>query len=90
MKEEKLDMVFIQETKCSMDKIREIHNKWLIKYDYLEVKADNSTSGILTLWNPQKLGIIDAKASRNYLSLVIQPLCDKKIYMITNVYGPQK
>eukprot|EP00253_Pinus_taeda_P013113 PITA_13113 len=42
IKEEKPDMVFIQETKCSMDKIREIHSKWLIKYEYLEVEADNS------------------------------------------------
>jgi len=83
-------MDFIEETKCSMDKIREIHRKWLIKYEYLEVKEDNSVSGILTLRDPQKLGILDAEASRNYLSLVTQPLGDKEIYMITNVYGPQK
>ena len=83
-------MVFIQETKCSMDNIREIHNKWLIKYEYLEVKSDNSAGWILTLWDPQKLGILDVEASRNYISLVIQPLGDKEIYMITNVYGPQK
>eukprot|EP00253_Pinus_taeda_P026444 PITA_26444 len=31
IKEEKPNMVFSQETKCSMDKITEIHNKWLIK-----------------------------------------------------------
>lgn len=41
-------------------------------------------------WDPQKLGILNAEASRNYLSLVIRPLGDKEIYMITNVYGPQK
>ena len=29
IKEEKPDMVFIQETKCSVEKIREKHNKWL-------------------------------------------------------------
>ena len=90
IKEEKPDMVFIQETKCSMDKIREIHNKWLIKYEYLEVKENKSVQGILTLWDPQKFGILDAEASMNYLSLLCQPLGDQKIYMITNVYGPQK
>lgn len=73
-----------------MDNIREIHSKWLIKYEYLEVKADNSGTGIITLWDPQKLGILDAKASRNYLSLLIQPSGDKETYMITNVYGPKK
>lgn len=82
-------MVFIQETKCSMDKIREIYNKWLIKYEYLEVKTSNSTEGIFTLWDPQKIGILDVEASKNYLSLVCQPVGDKEIYMITNVYGPQ-
>ena len=51
-------MVFIQETKCSMDKIREIHNKWLIKYEYLEAKAKNSAGGDShavgspEIWNP--------------------------------------
>eukprot|EP00253_Pinus_taeda_P017178 PITA_17178 len=90
IKEEKLDMIFIQKTKCSMEKIREIHSKWLIKYDYLEVKENNSAGGILTLWDPQKFGILDAEATRNYLYLVCSPVGDKEIYMITNVYGPQK
>lgn len=70
-------------------KLREIHSKWLVKYEYLEVKADKAAGGILTLWNPMKFGILDAKASMNYLSLVIQPLGDKEVYLITNVYGPQ-
>ena len=73
-----------------MDKVRDIKIKWLSKYEYLEVKGDNSAGGILTLWDPQKLGIVNAEESRNYLSLVIQPLGDRETYMITNVYGPQK
>ena len=90
MKEEKPDMIFIQETKCSVEKIREIHSKWLIKYEYIEVKANKVARGILTLWNPKKHGILDAEASRNYLSMVIQHLGDKEVYLLTNVYGPQK
>jgi len=90
MKEEKPDMIFIQETKCSVEKIREIHSKWLTKYEYLEVKANKIARGILTLWNPHKLGILDAKAFRNYLSVVIQPLGDKEVYLIINFHGPQK
>ena len=39
-------MIFIQETKCSWDKIREIHNKWIIKYEYLEVEEKNSVGGL--------------------------------------------
>ena len=73
-----------------MDKIREIYTKWLIKYEYLEVKANKSAGGILALWDPQKFGILDVEASKNYLSVVCQAVGDKEIYMITNVYGPQK
>jgi len=50
IKEEKSDMVFIRETKCLMDKIREIHNKWLIMYEYLEVKVDISAGGGFLLY----------------------------------------
>ena len=40
--------------------------------------------------NLQKNGIIDADASRNYLSMVIQPVGDRNTYLVTNVYGPQR
>jgi len=80
-------MIFINETKCSIEKIREKHSKWLIKYEYLEAKADETIGGILTLRNPHEIGILDAEASRNYLSIVIQPFGDKDVYLITNVYG---
>lgn len=73
-----------------MDNIRELHKKWLFKYEYLEVKANNLWGGILTFWDPHKFGILDVEASRNYLSLMCQPLGDLEIYMTTNVYGPQK
>jgi len=39
---------------------------------------------------PQKIGIIDVEASRDYLSVVVQPMGDKEMYLVTNVYGPQR
>jgi len=44
----------------------------------------------LTLWNPQKIGLIDAEASRDYLFVVIQPMGEKDTYLVTNVYDPQR
>jgi len=90
MKQVVPDVIFIQETKCSIHKLKEIHSKWLNNYEFLEVKAENTAGGILTLWNPKKIEILDAEASRDYLSLVIQPIGDKETYLITNVYGPQR
>ena len=60
MKQAAPDVIFIQETKCSIQKIKEIHSKWLNRFEFLEVKAENTVGGILTLWNPQKIDIIDA------------------------------
>lgn len=84
------DVIFIQETKCSIQKLRWIHSKWLSRFDLLEVKAEHIAGGILTLWNPLKIDIIDAEASRNYLSVVIQPVGERDTYLVTNVYGHQR
>ena len=59
-------------------------------YEYLEVKSENIARAIITMWNPQKLGILDVEPSMNYSSMVIQPLVDKEVYLIMNFYGPQK
>jgi len=54
------DIIFIQETKCSIKKLKKIHSKWHDRFEFLEVKAKNIAGGILTLWNPQKVNILDA------------------------------
>eukprot|EP00253_Pinus_taeda_P016966 PITA_16966 len=90
MKQEMRDMMFIHETKCSIQKLKLIHIKWLNRFEFLEVKAENTVGGILTLWNPQKVNIIDGEASRNYLLVVIQRLGVSETFLVTNFYGPQR
>ena len=90
MKQATSDIIFIQEMKCSIQKLKQIHSKWLSRFEFLEVKAENTVDGILTLWNPQKVSIIDAEASRNYLLVVIQPVGVSNTFLVTNVYGPQR
>lgn len=90
MKVATLDIIFIQETKCSIQKLKQIHSKWMDRFEFLEVKAENIVGGILTLWNPQKVSIIDAEASRNYLFVIVQPVGVVDTFLVTNVYGPQR
>lgn len=90
MKQDMMDMIFIHETKCCIRKIRLIHTKWLIRYEFLEVKAENTAGGIITLWNPQRVNIMDAKASRNYLLVVIKLVGVSETFLVTNVYSPKK
>lgn len=40
--------------------------------------------------NPQKVIIVDAEATRNYLSTIIHPMGMSNTFLVTNVYGPQK
>ena len=60
------------------------------RFEFLKVKVENIAGGILTLWNPRKVNILDAEASRNYLSVLIQPVGVMDIFLIKNVYGPQR
>lgn len=39
--------------------------------------------------DPQNIGLIDAEASSDYLSIVIQPMGDKDTYLVMNVYDLQ-
>ena len=90
MKQATPNIIFIQEMKCSIQKLKQIHRKWLNRFKFLEVKVENTAGSILTLWNPQKVSIIDAEASRNYLSVIIQPVGVLDTFLVTNVYGPQR
>jgi len=90
MKQDMPNIIFIQETKCSIQKVTQIHSKSLSRFEFLEVKAENIVGGILTLWNHKKIDILDAEASRNYLPIVIQPVGDRDTFLVTNVCGPQR
>lgn len=72
-----------------MENIKEKNSRWLNRYEYLEFKENKSAGGILTIWDPQKFGVINAEASKQHLSLILQLVGDRQCYMITNVYGPQ-
>eukprot|EP00253_Pinus_taeda_P013097 PITA_13097 len=69
---------------------RKKQNELLMECGKLMIDLENIAGGILTLWNPEKVSIIDAEASRNYLSVIIQPVGVLDTFLVTNVYGPQR
>jgi exonuclease III len=89
LKMEKPDICFIQETKCTTDKMVQISRKSWNTYNFLDIDSQNSVGGILTLWNPQKVDLISAEATRHYLSVILQVIGTPDKVMCTNVYGPQ-
>jgi hypothetical protein len=45
--------------------------------------------GILTLWSPQVLSLIAAKATKHTLTVRMQIIGNTEVILCTNLYGPQ-
>jgi hypothetical protein len=53
------------------------------------VEGQQMARGILTLWNPQVMSLIAAKATRHTLSVSMQIIGNTEVILCTNVYGLQ-
>ena len=46
--------------------------------------------GLVTFWNPYSFHLVNAEATRSYVSLEMQIIGEPGTYLCTNVYGPQR
>jgi hypothetical protein len=58
-------------------------------YNVLDIDKQNVVGGILTLWNPKKVEFLSAKATKNYILVIMQVIGSPKRVMCINVCGPQ-
>jgi exonuclease III len=89
LRKEQLDLCFIQETKCTVDRMEIISKKHWSKYKTLVVEGQQMAGGILTLWNPQVINLLAVEATRYTLSVSMQIIGNTEVIICTNVYGPQ-
>ena len=89
LKMEKIDICFIQETKCNMDKMEIISKKYWNNYKFLIIDSQNMMGGILILWKPQSVNLLSAEATRHTLSVKMQVIGNTEEVLCTNVYGPR-
>ena len=89
LKQEKSDLYFIQETKCHTYIMEAINKQQWCKYKMVAIGGHQMAGGILTLWNPQVLSLIAAKATRHTLTIHMQIIGNTEVILCTNVYGPQ-
>lgn len=87
---EQPDIIFLWETKCSVDKIKELSRKLGRRFEIIEVTAHGSTGRLAIGWNPQSLILLDVEAMRSYLSLEMQVIGTPESLAFTNVYGTQR
>jgi exonuclease III len=86
---EQMHLCFIQETKCTVDRMEIINKKQWSKYTMLVVEGQQMARSILTLWNPQVTNLLTAKATRHTLSVNMQSIGNTEVILCTNVYEPQ-
>lgn len=88
IKLEKLATVFLQETKCSSEELRNYNKCFWKGAETMALDANGAASGLGILWNPNKLNITNFVASRNMLSTCFHIFDTSVRGIITNVYGP--
>jgi exonuclease III len=88
-RKEQPSICFIQETKCTLDRMEIISKKQWSKYKMLVVESQQMTGGILTLWKPQSVNLLAAEATRHTLSVNMQIIGNTTEILCKNVYGPR-
>jgi hypothetical protein len=69
--------------------MEETNKKQWCRYKMVAIGGYQMEGGILTLWNPQVLSLIEAKVTRHTLTVHMQIIGNKEVILCTNVYGPQ-
>ena len=57
-------MIYLQEIKCSSQKMKPVCRKIGRRMEFIEVEGNDNEGGLATLWNPQSLQLISAEAKR--------------------------
>ena len=88
--QEKPDLVFLQETKCTNQKLDEVGKRLGRQLDYLAVEGNGMSGGLATFWTPKSLHLLNAEATKTFLALEMQVIGEKGTFLFTNVYSPQR
>ena len=87
---EKLGIIFLQETKCSEDELKIIGEKLWQGSEAIVVDAKGVTGEIRILWNPREVSLSDFMAMQLSLSEAFQILGTSTKGILTNIYGPPR
>ena len=87
--EEQLNILLLQETKCTKEEARQILPRWWINGEKIETYARGNVRGLAILRNSNTLKVI-LTFSNHWTILIFFRTLEKRNYgYLTNVYGPQ-
>lgn len=88
IKEKKVDMLFLQESKqgtISKEFIKTIW--WNDDFDFLDVEASGTAGGLICIWNIKSFNLMESVGSRNFL--ILKGTFNQSFNcVVTNVYCP--
>eukprot|EP00253_Pinus_taeda_P034305 PITA_34305 len=90
VQKEKTDIIFVQETKCASNIIKNVSRKLGRQMEYMETDSHGWEGGLVTWWNPHVIKIFSSEATRHFIALEVQVIGNSETYLCINVYGPQK
>ena len=86
--QEKLDLVFLQETKCTNQKLDELGKRLGRHLEHLAVEGNGMSGGLATFWALKTLHLLNAEATKTFLALEMQVIGEKGTFLFINVYSP--
>lgn len=85
----KCSVVCVQETKLSsisLDKFRSVCGFHIL--DFRTLDAVGTRGGLLSAWNPALFDCVNDWAGLFSLNVVLRRKVDRKLFMVSNIYGP--
>ena len=88
IKQEKIDILFLQETKCSFETMQKIGQKIWKGSKVMDLDADGMKGGVAILWQAQELHLMGWQVGYLSLEADFQILGTKIRGTTVNIYGP--
>eukprot|EP00253_Pinus_taeda_P026820 PITA_26820 len=85
-----LEIMFIQETKCSISSMAKINKKIGRNINYLEVESQGREGSLATLWDTRDIQVIYVEANKQFIAVEAQTTGNSESFLCVNVYGPQR
>ena len=84
-----LAIVFLQETKCMANYIKDRRGKIWVRCESMGIGSIGSSGGLCILWDPTQVSLSNFQGTRNSISAIFKVVGFPISGLLTNVYGSQ-
>ena len=88
IRRQSLDVVFLQETKLSVENMQGLIPKLWRNGDSQSIGAHGASGGLVCLWNPRRIQPLWWISSRSSMSMIATCLETREVILFSNIYAP--